>query len=172
MVVAFSSLARILGECSTSHSQLAPFFLSFSSFLVEISLRTLIPLFPQDRSTMSQQAETTVTECSLRNCMWARFLTGSLTMPEQRHSQPTTTSLGKGVCLFKCNLLPALLAEWTGSFTCHCGSTGVEWTPNKSQHTKLTLENKIHPPLLLRFELAKFPLRVRRSTSKLFQQPV
>ena len=25
---------------------------------------------------------------------------------------------------------------------CHCSNTGVEWTPNKSQHTKLTLEKK------------------------------
>ena len=31
---------------------------------------------------------------------------------------------------------------------CHCGSTGVERTPNKSKHTKLTLEKKILPPLL------------------------
>ena len=28
-----------------------------------------------------------------------------------------------------CNLPPALLAEWPGSFTCHCGNTGVERTP-------------------------------------------
>ena len=26
---------------------------------------------------------------------------------------------------------------------CHCGNTGVEHTPNKSQHTKLTLEKKV-----------------------------
>ena len=30
---------------------------------------------------------------------------------------------------FRCNLPPALLAEWPGSFTCHCGNAGVEWTP-------------------------------------------
>ena len=35
----------------------------------------------------------------------------------------------------KCNLPPALLAEWPGSFTCHCGNIGVERTSNKSQHT-------------------------------------
>ena len=38
--VAFSSLARIWGECSTSHSPPNPFF-----FEVAISSRTLIPLF-------------------------------------------------------------------------------------------------------------------------------
>ena len=48
----------------------------------------------------------------------------------------------KGVRMFSCNLLPVLLAEWPGSFMCHCGNTGVEQTPNKSQHTKLTLERK------------------------------
>ena len=47
----------------------------------------------------------------------------------------------------RCNLPPALLAEWPGSFTCHCGNTGAEQTPNKSQHRKLTLEKKIFPPL-------------------------
>ena len=31
---------------------------------------------------------------------------------------------------------------------CHCGNTRVEWTLNESQHTKLTLEKKILPPLL------------------------
>ena len=49
----------------------------------------------------------------------------------------------RGVCVFRCNLPPALLAEWLGSFTCHCGNMGVEQTPYKSQHTKLTLEKKI-----------------------------
>ena len=49
--------------------------------------------------------------------------------------------------MFRCNLPPAFLAEWPGSFTCHCGKTGVERTPNKSQHTELTLKNKILSPL-------------------------
>ena len=35
-------------------------------------------------------------------------------------------------------------------------------TANKSQHTKLTLEKKILPPLLPGFELAIFRSRVRR----------
>ena len=40
VVLAFSSLVRISGECSTIHSSSALFF-----FEVEISSRTLIPLF-------------------------------------------------------------------------------------------------------------------------------
>ena len=39
-MVAFTSLARILGKCSTIQSMPAPFF-----FEVEISSRTVIPLF-------------------------------------------------------------------------------------------------------------------------------
>ena len=69
----------------------------------------------------------------------------------------------KGVCMFKCNLPPALLSEWPEPFTCHSGNKGVERTPNNSQHKKLTLEKKIVPPLLPGFEFATFPSRVQRS---------
>ena len=47
----------------------------------------------------------------------------------------------------------------------------VERTPNKSQHTKLTLEKKILPPFLPEFELATFRSQVRCSTHKLFRLP-
>ena len=40
----------------------------------------------------------------------------------------------KGVCVLRCSLLPALWAEWPGSFTCHCGNTRVEHKSNKSAH--------------------------------------
>ena len=46
----------------------------------------------------------------------------------------------KSVCVFRCNLPLAPLAEWPGSFTCHCGNTVVERTPNNSQHTVNTGE--------------------------------
>ena len=46
VVVAFSSLARIWGKCSTIHSPPALYFFSFFFFFdVEISSRALIPLF-------------------------------------------------------------------------------------------------------------------------------
>ena len=45
--------------------------------------------------------------------------------------------------MFRCNLPPALLAEWPGDFTCHCGNTEVEQTLNKCQHTKLMLDKNI-----------------------------
>ena len=68
--------------------------------------------------------------------------------------------------MFRCNLPPARLTEWSGSFTCHCGNMGVERTLNKSQHTKLTLEKKILPPLLLKFRLTTFWSRVRHSSQQ------
>ena len=55
----------------------------------------------------------------------------------------------KGVCVFRC-------------FGRMSGNRGLERTPNKSQHTKLTPEKKILPPLLPRFELATFRSRVQR----------
>ena len=72
----------------------------------------------------------------------------------------------KGVCMFRCNLPPALLAEWPGSFTSYCSNTGEEQTQNKSQHTKLTLEKKNLLPLLPGFELAIFRSRVRHSNQQ------
>ena len=62
-----------------------------------------------------------------------------------------------------CNLPPALVAEWPGSFTCHCGIRGVEQTLNKNQHTKLNQEKRMLPPLLPEFELTTFWSRVRCS---------
>ena len=41
----------------------------FFFFKVEISSRTLIPLFMPDHSTVAQQAEKTVAECSLSSCV-------------------------------------------------------------------------------------------------------
>ena len=77
--------------------QLNPCLRFFFFFWAQINLRTLIPLFRpgQDQSSVAQHTETTVTHCSLTTCMWAGFLIGSHTMPAQRHSQPTTTSLGQ-----------------------------------------------------------------------------
>ena len=69
----------------------------------------------------------------------------------------------KGVCVFRCNLPPALLAEWPGSFMCHCNNMGWNGHQIKSQHRKLTLEKKILLPLLPGFELTTFQSRVQCS---------
>ena len=110
---------------------------------------------------MAQRAKTTLAECFLTSCVWARFPMGSHTMLDSGIVSPLRLRWVRGMCVFRCNPPPALLAEWPGSFTCHCGNMGVERTPNKSQHTKLTLEKKMFPPLLPGFELTTFRSRVR-----------
>ena len=47
----------------------------------------------------------------------------------------------------------------------------MERTPNKSQHTQLTLEKKILQPLLPGFELASFRSRDRRSNQQAIPAP-
>ena len=39
------------------------------------------------------------------------------------------TNVAWDICIFSCNLPPALLAEWSGSFTRYCGNTGVGRIP-------------------------------------------
>ena len=125
MVVASSSLARILGECSTI------------------------------QSTMAQPAKTTVAECSLASCVWVPLRIGS------------TLCLDSGI-------VSPLRLRWVndwGLLTCHSSNTGLERTPNKSQHTNLTLEKKILPPLMQGFEFATLRLRVRLSTNAYTSYP-
>ena len=91
VVVTFSSLVRILRECSITHS---PPALNF--FLVwKLARAHQFHFLGHDQSTVAQRSEKTVTKCSLTNSLWARFLIGSHAMPGQRHSQPTPTLLGQ-----------------------------------------------------------------------------
>ena len=92
-------------------------------------------------------------------------LKGSHTMPGE-HTQPILTLFDQRCCVFRCYLPSALLAEWPGSFMCHCHDTGVERTLNKSQHRKLTLEKKILLPLLPGFKLATFKSWIWRSSKQ------
>ena len=112
---------------------------SFFSFEAEISSRTLSPLF-RPGSVHSGSASRDDCDRVFLDELRVSSLPDRFPhyIPGQQHSQPTPTSLGQGVRVFKCNLPPALLADRTGSVTCYCGNTGVERTPNNSQHTKLT----------------------------------
>ena len=136
----------------------------FLCFEVEISSRALIPLF-MPGSVHSSSASWD--DCGpmfpdkLRvNSFPDSFPTLCL---DSGIVSPLRLRWVKVVCVFSWNFPPALLAEWPGSFTFHCGNTGVERTPNKSHHTKLTLEKNVLPPLLPGFELATFRSRIRRS---------
>ena len=130
----------------------------FFFFLFKWRLARANQLHPsgQDLFTVVQRAETTVTECFMTCCVWVRFLTDSHTLLDSGIVSLLRLRWVRGICEFRYNLPSALLAEWPGSFTCPCGNTGVKRTPNKSQHTNLTLEKKILPPLPLGLELATF----------------
>ena len=65
-IMAFSSLARILGERNSFPA--CAFFLKWGS-----SRTHRFHFLRQDQSTVAQRAKTTVAECSLTSCMWARF---------------------------------------------------------------------------------------------------
>ena len=92
VVVAFSLLARILGECSTIYSLPALFF-----FFYKLRLACAHKFnFLKDQSTVAQWPEMTVAEFSLLSFVWAGVLIGSHTMPGQWRSQPTLTLLGQG----------------------------------------------------------------------------
>ena len=157
-----SSLHMAFSSLASFGRRFDNLFTACAFLKIEISSGTLIPLL---RPGSEYSGSASWDDCAR---VFPRFPKCSHTMPGQRHNQPTRTSLGQGkdVCVFRCNPPPALLAGWPGSFTCHCGNTGVEWTPNKSQHTKLTLKKNIIPPLLPGFELTTFRVRIRRSTSK------
>ena len=134
-------------------------------------MHTFPTLLCQDQSTVAQRAEMTVTECSLTSYLWACFLIGFHTMPWQQHSQLTLTWLGQGCMHVRWNLPPALLAKWLESLHAAAVTRGVEQTPNKSQHTKLTLEKKILPLLLLGFKLATLWSWIQRSYQQAIQAP-
>ena len=76
---------------STIHSSAAFFFKNW-----RLARTDFLNSLCQDQPTVAQRAETTVAECSLKSCVWARFQIGSYTVPGQRYSQPTPTSLGQG----------------------------------------------------------------------------
>ena len=141
-------------------------FFKYFFFKVEISSCTLIPIFRPGSVHSGSATWDNCDQVFLDKLGVSSFLIGSHTMPGQWHSQPNQHRWVKGVCVFRCNLSPALLAEWLGSFMCHCGNTGVERTRTKSRHTKLILEKKILPLLLLGLELATFWSRVWRSNQQ------
>ena len=129
LLVAFSSLVRILGECTTIHPQ--PVLFSFSFLMVKISSCTLQFLsLCQDQSTVAQQAETSGQMFPDKLCVSSfpdRFPHYAWIAAKSAHSD----FVGSRVYAYlgvTCYL--TILAEWPGSFTCHSGNKGVERAPN------------------------------------------
>ena len=134
MVVAFSTHTGIPRKDSRTHSR------------PKISSRALNPFFGPG-SVHSGSASWG--DCERMFPGWLRVSSLPWLVPKQSLDStvsPLWRGWVKGVYVFSCIRPPALLEEWPGSFMCHCGSTGVERIPNKSQHRKLTLEKKILSP--------------------------
>ena len=99
------------------------------SLKVEINLCKLIPLFRPGSAHSGSASWADCDQVFLMSCVWARFPD---TLCQDRGTvSPLRLCWVKGVWMFRCNLPPALLAEWPGSFKCHCcntgGGTDTEW---------------------------------------------
>ena len=120
----FFLVCEDLGRMFDSSFPACTFFaLFFFFFKAEINLRKLIP--------HSRPGSANSSSASWDDCDWVfpdelcvssfpdRFphYTCSIVSPLQLRCV-------KVVCMFRCNLPPAFLAKWLGSFTCHCGNTG------------------------------------------------
>ena len=117
---AFSSLAKNFGECSTIDSLPAICF----CWEVEISSRTLLPHF-MPGSVHSDTANWD--ECGRMFPEKLRVSSFPDRFPRYAWTEavsPLKLRWVTSMCVFRCNLPPALLAEWSGSFACHCGNKG------------------------------------------------
>ena len=90
-------------------------------------------------------------------------LIGSHTIPGQ-HNQPTLDFTGSRVFVFSCNLLPALLAEWWGSFTCCSSEREVELTLNTVSTESWHWRQKFFRHFCQTTELFQPPVLCTRST--------
>ena len=167
MITALSSLATIFGEGFTIHFLPTYFFFFWSG--VQLA-RTPVPIL---RPGSIHSGSASLDDCGLVFPDEFRMNSFSWQVPTLCLDiiivSPLRLRWVKGVCVFRCNLPPALLEEWRGSFACRCGNTGVERTQNKGQHTELTLEKKMLLPFLPRLELAAFHSRVWRSYQQAIQ---
>ena len=122
MVVAFSSSERFWENVRQfiPPPSLAHFLLKW-----RLSRANKFHFLGQGQSTVAQRAETTMDECSLASCVCTRFPDRfphyACTATWSAHSDFAGS---RAYACFRCNLLPALWAEWPGSFTCHCRNPG------------------------------------------------
>ena len=144
-----SSGAQLAHTISFLYARIGPQWLS--------ELRRLLPNVPRQVA------------CELLS---GSFRIGSHTMPGQRHSQPTPTSLGQGsmrVLGVTCHL--HFWQNDRGLLHATAVTRGRNGHPSKSPHTKLILDKKILLPLQPGYELAAFRSRVRRSYQQAIPAP-
>ena len=99
----YSAVLRCWADSLRSHVILHEWIAFYSAFLnIHRSgvLTALAWLVPHETAAISARSVYTIQPCTM-----------------SLHAKPHT----QGVCVFSCNLPPALLAEWPGSFTCYFG---------------------------------------------------
>ena len=111
----FLCMRWVFGEFRRTNPSLHFFFV----FLCTSDPAHWLHSLSQDQSTVAQRTETSVDECLLTKCTWARLL-GSHSLPWQRN-QPASSLLAQGAyaCLSLIGNLPprtTILAEWRESF--------------------------------------------------------
>ena len=109
----YSAILRCRADSLRSHVILHEWIAFYSAFFcfcfnIHRSVTALAWLVPQETAAISARSVYTIQPCTM-----------------SLHAKPHT----QGVCVFSCNLPPALLAEWQGSFMCYCSNTGVERIP-------------------------------------------
>ena len=114
MVVAFSSPG--FWENDNSFPACASFFFSFLK--LRWGLTDCFHSLGQDQSTVAQSVELTVAKCSLMSM--CELISWYVPHYAWGMVSPLWLHWVEDVCVFRCNLPPKLLAEWPGSFTCHC----------------------------------------------------
>ena len=92
---------------------------AFVFFIVEIGLHTLILLF----RPVAQRAETTVTDCSLRSCVWACFPTGPTLCLDNSNISPLRP---RWVKVYACLGVNCHLHFWQNDWGLLC-ATAVTW---------------------------------------------
>ena len=128
VVVAFSSPTRIWGKIFVALIPACALFIYLFIFKWRLARAHKFHYLSQ---YIAQRAKKTVAKRNIKSCVFPDSIVS-----------PLQLRLVKAVWVLRRNLSPALSEEWLGSFTCHCGNTGLERTPNKSRHRKLTPEKK------------------------------
>ena len=147
----FSSLRGFWGEDSANHS--SPTLWIFIFYYVEISSRTLIPLFTQGSvhigsSRWDDCGRVFSDDSRVSSFPWE----GPNTMPGQRSRSDFV-----GPRVYACLGVTCHLHFWQndrGSFTCHCGNKGWNNREQESAQKINSGEKKILPPLLSGIETA------------------
>ena len=125
---------------------------------VEISLRTLIPLFSPGSAHSGS--------VSWDDFNWA--------FPDELRvssfsDSPLLTLLGQGCLAITCHL--RFLVEWLGSFTCHCSNTGLEWTLDKESAHKVDSGAENSPTTPARIWTCNLSIKSGALTNKLSWLP-